>query len=270
MLTINRYDEYGKPQSGNAGRFQYTGQMWLPEIGAYHYKARAYLPHFGIFAQSDPIGYSAGANLYAYVRNDPLNLTDPLGLQDSGNDDDKDGRVKELCEAGDVSSCPEIVINGRGGPAQASASSNVGLNIGYSFGSNEAERQANLDAACDADPSCSGQLIASASPPPPPHDSKRTNRKAIEYIRRIQACRTQECATRAWAEFDAFRKTAEFQLERQKNYDRHEFWVWDITIKGAIALVAGWGKGLLGVLGIFGVETGVEEGGKCAVRGGNC
>ena len=26
---INTYDEYGRPASGNTGRFQYTGQMWL-------------------------------------------------------------------------------------------------------------------------------------------------------------------------------------------------------------------------------------------------
>ncbi|MBL8537015.1 MAG: hypothetical protein JNM59_06390 [Hyphomonadaceae bacterium] len=29
-LSINAYDEYGAPGSSNAGRFQYTGQMWLP------------------------------------------------------------------------------------------------------------------------------------------------------------------------------------------------------------------------------------------------
>jgi hypothetical protein len=30
--------------------------------------------------QVDPIGYAGGSNLYRYVRNDPLNLTDPYGL----------------------------------------------------------------------------------------------------------------------------------------------------------------------------------------------
>ncbi|WP_310496458.1 RHS repeat-associated core domain-containing protein [Sandarakinorhabdus sp.] len=78
-LAINSYDEYGIPAAGNIGRFQYTGQAWLSELGMYHYKARVYSPTLGRFLQSDPIGYGDGMNMYAYVGGDPVNMSDPTG-----------------------------------------------------------------------------------------------------------------------------------------------------------------------------------------------
>ncbi len=44
------------------------------------YRARYYDPNIGRFISEDPIQFVGGVNFYAYVKNNPINLTDPFGL----------------------------------------------------------------------------------------------------------------------------------------------------------------------------------------------
>ena len=65
--------------------YLFTGRRYDPETALYYYRARYYDYSTGRFLQTDPIGYMNGLNLYTYVRNNPTNHKDPLGLFSIGD-----------------------------------------------------------------------------------------------------------------------------------------------------------------------------------------
>src|SRR5688500_4414959 len=75
-IATNSYDPWGVPGATPVGRFGYTGQAWVPELGLWYYKARFYSPTPGRLLQTDPHGDEVQVTLYAYVRNEPPNATD--------------------------------------------------------------------------------------------------------------------------------------------------------------------------------------------------
>jgi RHS repeat-associated protein len=78
------YDSFGRlvAQTGTlTNSYTYTGRELDPESGLLYYRARYYDPSVGRFLHQDPIGLAGGdINLYAYVRNNPVNSLDPEGL----------------------------------------------------------------------------------------------------------------------------------------------------------------------------------------------
>src|SRR5262249_4000938 len=76
------FSSFGNSTStvGLSNPFQYTGREWDSDTGIFYYRARYYQPSTGRFISEDPITFRGGRNFYRYVRNNPLNRTDPTGL----------------------------------------------------------------------------------------------------------------------------------------------------------------------------------------------
>ena len=89
IVTRYSYDPFGRwIASGREtpNPFAFTARFYDPESELYSYRARYYDPGLGVFLSPDPFPESLDEpedfNDYAYVRNDPVNSTDPLGLQE--------------------------------------------------------------------------------------------------------------------------------------------------------------------------------------------
>jgi RHS repeat-associated protein len=79
------YFAYGLASSTAGTAFQFAGRRVDPETGLYYLRARYYSPALGRFLQTDPIGTAGGINLYAYVKNDPVNRLDPMGTSSTSS-----------------------------------------------------------------------------------------------------------------------------------------------------------------------------------------
>ena len=82
MQTNYRYDPFGNTTmtGSSTNVFQFSGRE-SDGTGLYYLRARYYSPTLQRFISEDPIGLLGGdVNFYAYVRNNPINGIDLLGL----------------------------------------------------------------------------------------------------------------------------------------------------------------------------------------------
>jgi RHS repeat-associated protein len=85
-VGTQRFDAWGNTVAQSSAAvplYGYTGRE--PDATRLiYYRARYYDPAIQRFTQRDPIGWAGGINAYAYVGNNPVNLTDPSGTIPEG------------------------------------------------------------------------------------------------------------------------------------------------------------------------------------------
>ncbi len=82
LATQYTYAPFGATTTSGSSTnsFQYTGRE-NDGTGLYYYRARYYNTQIGRFISEDPLTFAGdGVNFYAYVSDDPVDQTDPLGL----------------------------------------------------------------------------------------------------------------------------------------------------------------------------------------------
>jgi RHS repeat-associated protein len=114
IVDTRTYDTFGNLISKNGssnGNLGFQGKYFDRESGLYYFYNRYYNPSNGRFINEDPIGLDGGLNMYGFVFNNPVNWTDPFGLELSGPkrkkildiikdwDDEHNAAMKKIREA---------------------------------------------------------------------------------------------------------------------------------------------------------------------------
>jgi RHS repeat-associated protein len=73
-----------KPLPAVVNHLRFPGQYYSPALGLHYNYFRDYDPRTGRYVESDPIGQRGSVDGFIYTLNNPVNRTDPRGLQDEG------------------------------------------------------------------------------------------------------------------------------------------------------------------------------------------
>ena len=81
MEELGSRDIDGQACEGNRRAERERTSQYIQQFAIYEYRARTSHPGLGRFLSEDPKGFDAGDyNLFRYCKNDPEDLTDPMGL----------------------------------------------------------------------------------------------------------------------------------------------------------------------------------------------
>jgi RHS repeat-associated protein len=83
LVAQYQYSPFGSVVSSSGpslAPFRFKGSEYDEETGLYYVRARYYDPALTRFVSEDPLGIAAGVNPYLFGANDPINHSDPFGL----------------------------------------------------------------------------------------------------------------------------------------------------------------------------------------------